>query len=119
MTLREVVSRLSEYENPEVVNVIYATPQEKTWEPDGIAYVVETLLYATEDYAEPSAPAGTTYCLEVYLAREAIEVNKGLHGNVQTTQEQDFAAVLYYAEHDSYLPMDKESVYAVRNTPAV
>lgn len=108
MTLREIVSRLREYDNPEVVNIIYATPKGEAWEPDGIAAVVETPLYADENYVEPPGPDGTAYFLEVSLAQEAIEVYKEWRGDPQTTEEQDLAAVVYYAEHDAYLPLDQE-----------
>lgn len=107
MTLREIVRRLSDFDDPKVVNTIYATRNGKVWDPDGIAAVVETPLYADEDYVEPPGPDDTVYFLEVSLARKAIEDYKGWRDDPETTIEQNLAAVIYFVEHDACLPPDK------------
>jgi hypothetical protein len=55
--------------------------------------------------AEGESPAGLDYLLEVELAREVLHVwaNWG-HGR-QPTPEEAARAVIHYAQHDAYEPV--------------
>jgi hypothetical protein len=71
---------------------------------DAPAAIVETPLYADENYTEPPGPDGTVYFLEVSLAQEAIDVYRDWNGRPDPSLEESLAAVIYYREHDAYLP---------------
>ena len=104
MTLRGIISRIDTFDNPEVINIIYATRQENRWIVDAPAFVVETPLYADENYVEPPGPEGTRYFLEVYLAKKAIKYAAWSVGAIPSLDDK-VAAVIYYVEHDVYLPI--------------
>lgn len=49
------------------------------------------------------------YLLEVYLAREAIEVWSTWRNGRVPTRDERVAAVAFYADNDAYLPADSEA----------
>ena len=109
MTLREVVSRLDAIDDPDSTHVIYATKETGGWIVDAPAFVVEIAHDQDEDYREPPGPAGTTYMLAVFLAKEAIEVFGQWRGNPTVSPQDQVASVLFYIQHDAYLPVAEQS----------
>ena len=61
----------------------------------------ESLVLAEGD--EP--PPGFKYLLEVYLAKEVIEVWSKWRGGKRPSLTERIAAVAHYASHDAYLPV--------------
>ncbi len=55
---------------------------------------------------EGSQPPGWAYLLEIYLAREVLEVWRQWRGLRDASAEEALTAVLHYAENDAYLPND-------------
>jgi hypothetical protein len=53
---------------------------------------------------EDASPAGLHYLLEVEIAREAIKVWQAWRPGRMPTLEDEVAAVVYYAQHDAWLP---------------
>jgi len=58
-----------------------------------------------EDGSVPSEAAGMAYVLEVRLAREVIRVWSEWRGGATARDEDAVAAVLHYAQNDTYLPV--------------
>jgi len=87
MTLRDVIARLDEFEAGETIFAESPTPTAQA--------VVAP---------EHASPAGLNYLLEVDLAREAIEVWQAWRPGQAPRVEDKLAAVIYYAEHDAWLP---------------
>jgi len=87
MTLRDVIARLDEFGADETIFAESPTP---------------TARAAVADEAE--SPAGLHYLLEVEIAREAIEVWQAWRPHQAPGLEDKLAAVVYYAEHDAWLP---------------
>ena len=114
MTISEVVARLDGFSDEET---IYAVRAEGRWQPDSLAFVTEEpddgKLTQTFDGVQMQ------YLLEVALAREAVEAYQELHYVLEPTDEEKMKAILYYAEHDAYLPPNEGRTYEVRNTPVV
>lgn len=94
MTLRDVVAHLDELDEGET---IYAA---RPWRSGSKAVVV----------LEPSAAArravqdGMPYMLEVWIAKEAVEVWSAWRNGRTPTLEDRVRAVVYYAINDTYLP---------------
>ena len=63
----------------------------------------ETLAFVAR---EGSEPRGSLYLLEVYLAREVLDVWRDWRGRREPTRQDAVDAVVYYAENDAYLPND-------------
>ena len=55
---------------------------------------------------EGSEPHGSLYLLEVYLAREVLDVWRDWRGRREPSRQDAVDAVVYYAENDAYLPND-------------
>jgi len=53
------------------------------------------------------APSGMRYLLEVSLARETIKVWSEWRGGRVPSPEEKAEAVIYYAEHDAYIPAEQ------------
>jgi hypothetical protein len=49
--------------------------------------------------------SGHHYVLEVHLAIEAVEIWSEWRGGIIPTPEEAMQAVIYYAEHDAYQPV--------------
>ena len=87
MTLRDVFDRLDDFGPEETIYAESATPTARA------AVAVEG-----ED------ASGLPYLLEVAVAREAIEVWRAWRQGREPSLEEKLAAVIYYAEHDAWLP---------------
>jgi hypothetical protein len=93
--LIDVIAQLDGYSDE---LTIYSCPQPK---PQSDAVV----LAETEDgSAHPASARGLHYVLEVFIAKEVIEVWQKWRGRAPTLEEA-CRAVLYYAEHDAYEPL--------------
>ena len=55
------------------------------------------------------SPEGLTYLLEVYLAKEVLQVWSEWRGGRAPSSEQKCQAVIWYAEKDSYIPTEADS----------
>jgi hypothetical protein len=51
-------------------------------------------------------PPGFKYLLEVYLAKDVIEVWSEWRGGKRPTRAERSTAVAHYASHDAYLPVE-------------
>jgi hypothetical protein len=92
VTLREVIARLDQLGDDET---IYAESA------GGSAEAV--VAVEPEDGA---AAVGLPYLLEVAAAREAIDVWKAWRPGRSPTLDDEVAAVVYYATHDAWLPVE-------------
>jgi hypothetical protein len=92
LTLREVIALLDELGADETIYAESAT---------GSAEAVVAL-----EPEDAVAAPGLPYLLEVAAAREAIEVWQAWRPDRSPTLEDKVAAVVYYAEHDAWLPLE-------------
>lgn len=92
MTLREVIARLDEFGDDET---IYAESA------NGSAEAVVAV-----EPEDGGAAADLPYLLEVAAAREAIEVWKAWRPDRSPTLDDEVAAVVHYATHDAWLPVE-------------
>jgi hypothetical protein len=76
----------------------------KSWTPDSEA----TVLYGERSVGAVAAP-GLVYLLEVDLAQEAIEVWSEWRDGQTTILAEAVGAVIWYAEHDAYEPIDADT----------
>jgi hypothetical protein len=95
MTLRDVVARLDEVEDDETIFAESATPTAQA-----------VVAVETADGSSPSSAVGLRYLLEVPLAREAIEVWRAWRPGQTPSLEDKLEAVIFYAEHDAWLPVE-------------
>ena len=100
--LREVVNSLERFgdgDRYEPGPTIFAR---KPWTADSLAIVLQ------EDAVEGVAPSQPSffYFLEVEIAKEVIRVWSSWRGGAEPTAEQATRAVLHYAEHDAYEPLE-------------
>jgi hypothetical protein len=58
--------------------------------------------------AEGEGPEGLQYFLEVYLAKEAVEVWGQWRDGRKPSLAQACKAVIWYAEHDAYMPLEAD-----------
>lgn len=61
-----------------------------------------------EDGSTPREALGMAYLLEVDLAKEAIRVWSQWRNGATPTSEDRVAAVVHYAIHDAYLPVESD-----------
>ena len=95
MQLIDVIAHLDEYSDEQT---IYSRPQ-PTPHSDAV------VLAETEDGStSPASAGGLHYVLEVFIAKEVIEVWQEWRGRAPTPDEA-CRAVLHYAEHDAYEPL--------------
>ncbi len=59
--------------------------------------------------AEGEALEGLQYVLEVYLAKEALEVWTKWRDGRKPSLTEACKAVIWYAEHDAYMPLEADS----------
>lgn len=95
MTLRDVIARLEEFEDDQTIFAESAAASARA-----------VVAAEGEDGSPPATAAGLRYLLEVSVAREAIEVWRAWRPGRTPSLEDKLAAVLYYAEHDAWLPVD-------------
>ena len=62
------------------------------------------VLPEPEEGGVPDEARGMSYLLEVYLAKDVVEAWSGGRGGRKPTVKDKCEAVIYYAEHDAYLP---------------
>ena len=92
LTLRDVITRLDEFGDDVTIYVE---------RPDPAARAVVAM--EPEDGGVPPEASGLVYFLEVQLAKEAIDVLRARSERAPTADET-FAAVIYYAQNDAWLP---------------
>ncbi len=101
-TLREVVATIETFgegDRYEPGPTIFAP---KPWTADSPAVVLE------EDAVGGAAPSqpSYSYLLEVGIAKEVIEVWSSWRNGREPTSEEATRAVIHYAEHDAYEPVE-------------
>lgn len=101
MKLADALTQLDDFDPDEA---IFIHPQSRI-EPD-----CEVLVTSYSDDGEPSATtAGMKYLLEVSLVRDALRVwSEWRQGRVPSIEEQ-IGAVVYYANHDAFQPLDDQA----------
>jgi len=78
---------------------------------DDAAIFVDPQVELSADTAAAVGPQGHAefrgmrYLLEIWLAREAIDVWRSWRGSRLPTLEEKVAAVVYYALNDAYMPI--------------
>ncbi len=80
--------------------VIYAE-KNPNWSPNSHAAV----LPEPEDGRITEQLQGMTYLLEVFLAKEVLEVWSNWRNGNNPNLNEKCEAIIYYAEHDAYLPI--------------
>lgn len=65
-----------------------------------------TNAVALQEPTSDAPPSGMRYLLEVPLAREAIKVWSDWRGGRNPSSDDKAKAVIYYAEHDAYMPTE-------------
>ena len=95
MTLRDVIGEL---ESLDEQATIYAE------EPLASARAV--VLREPPNGGLPPEAVGLRYLLEVSLAKGAVRVWSEWRGGATPTNDEKLAAVVYYAENDSFLPVE-------------
>jgi len=103
MTLRDAVAQLELLPDE---HTIYATRINGQWLAGSTAFVREP---PDDDRIQQVFDSmGTEYLLEVWLAKEVAQVYREHHQRPEPTVEETMDAIVYYAEHDSYLPRPDE-----------
>jgi len=95
MTLRDVIARLDEFKDDETIFAESATPTAQA-----------VVAVEAADGSSPSGAVGLRDLLEVPLAREAIEVWRAWRPGQTPSLEDKLEAVMFYAEHDAWLPVE-------------
>lgn len=93
-TLTDTVARLFELDDDYTIFIASGEP----WHADA-----RSRLFLLNDDTAPVASDGWTYFLEVYLAKEAINVFLKWTKDRDPSLSQCVAAVLHYAAHDAYI----------------
>jgi len=97
-TLAELLDDLETVEDD--LTVYAATPNGL----DGDSAAVVAM--ESEDRVAPPEAAGMACIVEVGLAKEAIRIWSEWRNGATPTSEDRVAAVVYYATHDAYLPVE-------------
>lgn len=97
MTLKELLSQIDNIDDD--LTIYASAAPEITPESEAIA----TLEPEAGDI--PAEAKGMRYLLEVFLAKEVIDVWGKWRQGVKPTPEQMSEAVIYFAENDAYLPV--------------
>lgn len=101
MTLADLVEQLDRLGDD---LTIYAE-KSPDWSPKSLAVVCVEL----EDDGLPHEAQGMDYLLEVFLAKDVVETWSSWREGRQPTVTDKCEAVIYYAEHDAYLPTEAAS----------
>jgi hypothetical protein len=99
-TLADIAGHLNELEDGDTIYVA----QDAQWTPSSAAMVSR----APGDGSMPPAADGSRYFLEVYLAKEVIDVWREWRGGREPTLVEMCEALIFYASRDAYLPVDAE-----------
>jgi hypothetical protein len=97
MTLEQVLERLDEFDDE---SLIFAE-KNPTWTPSSRAAVIPF----PDDENVPHEPEGMEYLLEVFLAKEVLQVWSEWRGGRIPTAGEKIAALEHYHNCDSYLPI--------------
>ena len=102
MNLMDVIKNLDKFSDDEA---IYATRDGRQWKPESEARVAEE----TQDGKLPATTANIEleYFLEIHIAKEAIRVLQKWSNNSASSTEAMARAVIYYAEHDAFIPVEQ------------
>lgn len=101
-TLSDVVHRLAEFDRGDRYEVGPTIFAERPWDVDSPAVVA---CEETEHGALPSEQ-GYAYVLEVAIAEEVLSVWSAWRSGRLPTVDEATAAVIHYAEHDAYQPVE-------------
>ena len=93
MTINDMIDRLDECDAGQT---IYATDNSPT--------AMAVVDFEPDDGTLPASAMGMKYLLEVSLARDAIRVWSEWRNGRQPMLDEKTQAVLYYAEHDAFMP---------------
>jgi hypothetical protein len=96
MTLAELISAL---ENLEDDLTIYIAADSE-WNASSLAIVRPE----SEDGGLPPDASGMEYFLEVYLAKQVLDVWQNWREGRSPTLQEKCEAIIYYAKNDAYLP---------------
>ena len=98
----------------EIISQLHGIPSGDRFSPGPTMYA--RIPWSTQTYAVVLAgndvpdgvmtESGYHYLLEVDLACEVIEVWRAWRGGIKPTPEEATLAIIYYAEHDAYLPAE-------------
>ncbi len=94
MNLSDVVADLSRFGDDETIYVASRSG-------DSAAVVGRE----TDEGDPPESAVGMGYLLEISLARDAVRVWSEWRDRRQPTAEEMVEAILYYSEHDAFLPV--------------
>lgn len=97
MNLREIVEQLDTFQEEETIYIAQSDPVHAN---------TEAAVGFEDDYGSPPACAsGMRYLLEVRLAQDVVRVWSEWRDNVLPSAEDKVTAIVYYAEHDAFLPV--------------
>ena len=96
MTLADLMEQLDSLDDD---LTIYAE-KNPDWSVNSLAVV----LPEPDEGGVPDEARGMSYLLEVFLAKEVVEVWSGGRAGRKPTVRDKCEAVIHYAEHDAYLP---------------
>jgi hypothetical protein len=96
MTLRQIVNELDTIDDDLVI--FARKTSEWMWDEHAALVVVSDVDKFGVQLEE------LTYFLEVETAKEVLEVWRNWHYGKEPSEEERFAALRYYADHDAYLP---------------
>lgn len=99
-TLASLLDQIDELDDDRTV---YASKR-PTWSENSRAIACRE----PDDGPAPDAARGLTYLLDVDIAKGAIRVWSAWRGNIAPTTKDKVDAVIYYATHDAYLPVEGE-----------
>lgn len=99
-TIRELVGKLHTIELGDGYEVGPAIFARRPWSPDSEARILH------EDWLDSKQRPGFRLVLDVKIAREVLDVWSAWRGGARPTLDQAVEAVLHYATHDAYLPVN-------------
>ncbi|MGW6934687.1 hypothetical protein ACWGE0_31825 [Lentzea sp. NPDC054927] len=104
-TLGELVAAIDDVPRDQTIYVPAEVPEEDVGPATPVTLVPDP-EEAGEDEDEPDPPPGTRYLLEVWLAKEVLEVWSSWRGGRRPSLDEACGAVAHYAGHDAYQPVD-------------
>lgn len=101
MKLIELVEAIDAIDDDQVIYVSNSADVNENSE----VHLIPTseLLNTLDQDLLPDDPEDTRYFLEVYLAKEAIDVLKRNRNGTEPSTYEKYQAIKYYAENDAYL----------------
>lgn len=94
--LREQIAHLDSLGDDETIYAASASPT-----------ALAVVAREGENGETPPEAAGLQYLLEVAVAKEAVQVWSDWRNGAVPTLDDKVAAVIHYATHDRYLPIDE------------